>query len=82
MEGSGENNMKRTANRGFASMDREQQRAIARKGGLAVSQNRQHMAEIGRKGGESSGESRGRKSAQRQAAAAAATSAAPAAENV
>lgn len=53
--------MKRTANRGFASMDREQQRAIARKGGLAVSQNRQHMAEIGRKGGESSGESRGRK---------------------
>ncbi len=55
--------MKRTANRGFASMDREQQRAIARKGGLAVSQNRQHMAEIGRKGGESSGESRSRKSA-------------------
>ena len=63
MEGRGENSMKRTANRGFASMDREQQRAIARKGGLAVSQNRQHMAEIGRKGGESSGESRGRKSA-------------------
>ncbi|MBT1701451.1 hypothetical protein KK083_31445 [Fulvivirgaceae bacterium PWU4] len=61
MEGRGENTMKRTANRGFASMDREQQRAIARKGGLAVSQNRQHMAEIGRKGGESSGESRGRK---------------------
>ena len=63
MEGRGENNMKRTANRGFASMDREQQRAIARKGGLAVSQNRQHMAEIGRKGGESSGESRSRKNA-------------------
>jgi uncharacterized protein len=61
MEGRGENTMKRTANRGFASMDREQQRAIARKGGLAVSQNRQHMAEIGRKGGESSGESRGKK---------------------
>lgn len=58
--------MKRTANRGFASMDREQQRAIARKGGLAVSQNRQHMAEIGRKGGESSGESRGKKSASRE----------------
>lgn len=53
--------MKRTANRGFASMDREQQRAIARKGGLAVSQNRQHMAEIGRKGGENSGESRSRR---------------------
>ncbi|HEY0652047.1 MAG TPA: KGG domain-containing protein [Chryseosolibacter sp.] len=61
MEGRGENGMKRTANRGFASMDREQQRAIARKGGLAVSQNRQHMAEIGRKGGESSGESRSRR---------------------
>jgi uncharacterized protein len=60
--------MKRTANRGFASMDREQQRAIARKGGLAVSQNRQHMAEIGRKGGESSGESRGKKSAANTAA--------------
>lgn len=58
--------MKRTANRGFASMDREQQRAIARKGGLAVSQNRQHMAEIGKKGGESSGESRGKKSALRE----------------
>lgn len=68
MEGRGENNMKRTANRGFASMDREQQRAIARKGGLAVSQNRQHMAEIGRKGGESSGESRGRKATQNQEA--------------
>jgi general stress protein YciG len=66
MEGRGENNMKRTANRGFASMDREQQRAIARKGGLAVSQNRQHMAEIGKKGGESSGESRGKKSASRE----------------
>jgi uncharacterized protein len=66
MEGRGENNMKRTANRGFASMDREQQRAIARKGGLAVSQNRQHMAEIGKKGGESSGESRGKKSALRE----------------
>lgn len=61
MEGRGENGMKRTANRGFASMDREQQRAIARKGGLAVSQNRQHMAEIGRKGGENSGESRSRR---------------------
>ena len=61
MEGRSENGMKRTANRGFASMDREQQRAIARKGGLAVSQNRQHMAEIGRKGGENSGESRSRR---------------------
>jgi hypothetical protein len=35
-------------------MDPERQRAIASKGGLAVSQNREHMAAIGRKGGESS----------------------------
>ena len=66
------------SNRGFASMDREKQREIARKGGRAahergsahqfsseearmagrkggqtVSRNREHMAQIGRKGGES-----------------------------
>lgn len=29
-------------------MDPEKQRAIARKGGESVSQNRQHMSEIGR----------------------------------
>lgn len=71
--------MERTSNRGFASMDAEKQREIARKGGRAahekktahqftpdeareagrkggqrVSQNRQHMAEIGRMGGKSS----------------------------
>ncbi|HYF30467.1 MAG TPA: KGG domain-containing protein [Chitinophagaceae bacterium] len=46
---------KSTSNRGFASMDPERQRQIARKGGEAVSGNRQHMAEIGRKGGEASG---------------------------
>lgn len=64
--------------RGFAAMDPEQQRSIARKGGMmaqqrgtahrfsseeaqragqkggkAVSQDRHHMAEIGRKGGQS-----------------------------
>jgi general stress protein YciG len=64
--------------RGFASMDKEQRRLIAskggkaahrlgrahkytseqaraagRKGGISVSQNRDHMAEIGRKGGHS-----------------------------
>ena len=61
MEGRGENNMKRTANRGFASMDREQQRAIARKGGLTISQNREHMSKIGRKGGEKSGQIRSEK---------------------
>ena len=69
---------KRTSRRGFASMDKEKQREIARKGGraaheqgvahewnreeareagrkggTAVSQNRQHMSEIGRKGKES-----------------------------
>lgn len=47
-----------TSNRGFASMNQEQQRAIARKGGEAVSENRAHMAEIGRKGGEASGHNR------------------------
>jgi len=66
-----------TSNRGFASMDDQQQREIAskggkaahesghahefnsneareagRKGGKAVSKDREHMAEIGRKGGE------------------------------
>jgi len=69
-----------TASRGFASMDSERQREIAREGGKAahmkgtahefnsdearaagrkggerVSRNREHMAEIGRRGGRSSG---------------------------
>ena len=57
-------NSKGTASRGFASMDRELQREIARKGGVAVSQNRQHMAEIGRKGGEHSGINRGNRANQ------------------
>jgi general stress protein YciG len=47
-----------TSNRGFASMDAAQQREIARMGGAAVSGNREHMAQIGRKGGEASAESR------------------------
>jgi general stress protein YciG len=42
-------------------MDPERQREIARKGGATVSQNREHMAEIGRKGGEASGNSRSNK---------------------
>ncbi|GHA82548.1 hypothetical protein GCM10007067_20660 [Lysobacter bugurensis] len=42
------------SNRGFAGMDETQQRKIAQKGGESVSQNRQHMSAIGRKGGESS----------------------------
>ena len=72
--------MAQTSSRGFASMDREKQKEIARKGGRAahakgtaheftpdearaagrkggevVSRNRQHMAEIGRRGGERRG---------------------------
>ena len=53
--GTNEKQGKKTSNRGFASMDPEQQRAIARKGGEAVSGNREHMSEIGKKGGEASG---------------------------
>lgn len=70
----------RTSLRGFASMDREKQRAIAskgghaahqkgtahefnskeaaeagRKGGMAVSRDREHMSAIGSKGGQSRG---------------------------
>lgn len=41
--------------RGFAAMDQRTQEAIARKGGEAVSRNREHMSEIGRKGGEARG---------------------------
>ena len=39
------------AKRGFAAMDDQKQREIASKGGKAVTRNREHMAEIGRKGG-------------------------------
>ncbi len=38
--------------RGTAAMDPATRQEVARKGGLAVSRNRQHMAEIGRKGGQ------------------------------
>lgn len=37
--------------RGTAAMDQKTRQEVARKGGLAVSRNRQHMAEIGKKGG-------------------------------
>lgn len=50
----------RTSNRGFASMDRERQRAIASKGGESVpaakrsfAKNPELAAEAGRKGGRS-----------------------------
>ncbi len=49
------------SNRGFAAMDRDKQRAIARKGGESVpndkrsfSQDRTLAAQAGRKGGEAS----------------------------
>ena len=41
--------------RGFASMDLSRQREIASKGGEVVSQNREHMAAIGRAGGQARG---------------------------
>jgi general stress protein YciG len=47
-----ENSDKRSGARGTAAMDARTRQEVARKGGIAVSQNRQHMAEIGRKGGQ------------------------------
>jgi len=44
--------------RGFAGLDPEERRRIAEKGGETVSKDREHMSEIGRKGGESSGDKR------------------------
>jgi len=38
--------------RGTAAMDPETRKEVARKGGLAVSRNRAHMAHIGKKGGQ------------------------------
>ena len=50
----------RSSERGFASMSEEERRRIAEKGGEAVSRDKEHMSEIGRKGGEaSSGGDRG-----------------------
>ena len=43
-----------TSERGFASMDPEKQKIIASKGGKTVSQDKSHMAEIGRRGGQHS----------------------------
>lgn len=39
--------------RGLASADERTREQVARKGGQAVSQDRQHMSEIGKKGGQS-----------------------------
>jgi general stress protein YciG len=44
---------RRPGARGTAAMDPQTRQEVARKGGLAVSRNRAHMAEIGRKGGQS-----------------------------
>lgn len=45
---------KKVKPQGFAAMSKEARTAAARKGGQTVSQNRAHMAQIGRKGGETS----------------------------
>jgi general stress protein YciG len=44
--------------------DSGEAREAGRKGGVAVSRNRDHMAAIGRRGGEARGQSRGRGAAQ------------------
>jgi uncharacterized protein len=44
--------------------DSSEAREAGRKGGVAVSRNREHMAAIGRRGGEARGQSRGRVSGQ------------------
>lgn len=41
----------KTVKRGFAAIDPKLRKEIARLGGQAVSRDRRHMAEIGRKGG-------------------------------
>lgn len=43
----------RVGARGTAAMDPQTRQEVARKGGLAVSRNKEHMADIGRKGGQS-----------------------------
>jgi general stress protein YciG len=43
---------KKSGARGTAAMDQATRKEVARKGGIAVSRNREHMAEIGRKGGQ------------------------------
>ena len=60
-EGQGPDPNRKASNRGFASMNPERQREIARKGGESVpnekrsfSQDRELAAQAGRKGGEAS----------------------------
>lgn len=66
-QGSGGGRGNNDNERGFAAMSDREQREIARMGGEAVSENRSHMAEIGRKGGEASAESRAQARAQARA---------------
>ena len=68
-EGQGPDPSRKTSNRGFASMNPERQREIARKGGESVpnekrsfSQDRELAAQAGRKGGEASQGARRRSS--------------------
>jgi general stress protein YciG len=49
--------------------DSGEAREAGRKGGVAVSRNREHMAAIGRRGGEARGQSRGRGVAQQNSGA-------------
>jgi general stress protein YciG len=51
--------------RGFASMNPKKQLKIARKGGLAVSRDKNHMAEIGKRGGKVSALKRKKKSSRK-----------------
>lgn len=52
MENQGlDGNQKKTSKRGLASADPQTRAKVAKKGGQAVSRNRDHMASIGRKGG-------------------------------
>lgn len=46
--------------RGLAAADEETRVRVARAGGEAVSRDREHMAAIGRRGGQASGGRRGR----------------------
>jgi general stress protein YciG len=68
-QGQGTSQNRGTSNRGFASMDPQKQREIARKGGESVpnekrsfSQDRELAAAAGRKGGEASQGARRRQS--------------------
>lgn len=45
--------MKKTKLKGFAAMSKKKRKELARMGGLAVSRDKKHMSEIGRKGGKS-----------------------------